>query len=1600
LKKFIYILFLSLIYGLTFSQENNILDQEFNLTEAPATFYDTIVSGLEDLNPSIRAKKVTHFTKLWTVGLIPRQQDTLSSILKSELEKGAKWSGALEKFLDQLYIATIRRSFSTEAIDNILETDKKVFQMADKKDVEHFFKKSASFLETRVIHEVGSFEIKVNDLSNVRFDAIFDNYINDNNENTFELAPEVKPEEAPWAEIENQKEHLVQDDWDKIEQGDFPSEGESESVFDKYLTEENDIPTIDGIFATMKDVDLTFRSKHDSIVIEGVSGSYLYKNNYFIGKGGKFVWQQVGTGAMRLWEAIGIKENGSSIKHTVINTFEDFAIDLDDPYLKFPNSTIDYEYRLKEPVKGEFTYLVRNKGIINYKYPRFTSYTNNAEFLNLPKGQSMKGGFKVIANLLFAETLDGTPSYFSYKDDKHSFKLEGKSFEITDSLIRSDYSKSSIHYKRDSITHKGTYSKFDVPNNSLTLIKNKKTDMRYSPYRDTYHDMEINVDKLHWSFADSTEKISFTNFYAREVREASFRSNDFFREKDYIQLKGIYKFHPLQIMTHYYYSKRKKQFTVGEIADYSGIKESFIRYNLVNLEAKHLLEYNPTNDIIELTKKGRKWALSSKKKVDYDQLEIISLSPIGYAGEMDMESGILKVLYVEDFNISDSLEVQFSLKDSIIEIDQNKNLLFAGEVKTSMEQFSGSSFRFNYDSFLVHMDTVNYIALSTEKADEDKTESDTENPQIDDEISEDRTLHKSSGILYLNAPNNKSSLGYLPQYPYFESLSGAYVFFSGKNVINGSYDKKVYFYIPPFGMDSLSEHGVKEITFEGDFITDNILPDMKEELSLMEDRSLGIKNKIPSGGFPVYTNKGRVTGNFSMDKQGLRVDGIYKYLNTTAKSNDFLLLQDSIVTNGPELTVAKGMLTNSDEKVLFPDLKVHEYRMVMKKQKDEISVSNLKESFRLYDNQAKLNGSVKITKHGVSGKGILETYDTRALSSSFDFDINKFTSRNTKFEVPSEDPTRPAMNSDNVKLTFDLKTKTAEFFPEIIGDATNSFPLLSYETSLYHGTWDILKETITFDKGNVPTEADTIVPFFRSTRKDQDFMTIYAKSGTYYKDSLKLEILGVEKMNISGAIIYPQSEKVIVRENAELDELRNAKIEMDDYHTLYEANLKVSSSSGFDGEASYDYKNNVDQVFPLSFKGFNQKEEILPDSTTTYMLSTNAEISEEDKFFIQKDMQFKGTATIYSKKKNLGFDGYIKPNIKGAVRIENWMRYQTDGNEDMILISLDSLKNEEEELLSNGIFFSGIEDDLYYKMVSPKELPQDRLIFDASGYLNYNSDEGIMRIGAKDRINGKSNKGNLMTYDEKKSIITFDGVYNMANIEDSANVKFMVSGKQDFNTRNTTYEVKALSKLSFNIPDFVYNQIAFKLSDIADIKGIKGEGEKIDGLYRRGIKLIDDSLTIEDISSTGLPLYLTHRIFQEGFLFSDITLKWSSDYNTWHNTGETVIANIGNTEIDAKFTTYLEVINWADGDVINLYIEAGGGSVKNWYYFSYKEQENSLTIVSSEKEINDTFYTKKRKAPKKGQMMYILGTELDKDSYVDKFKTNYLGYTLDQLLGE
>jgi hypothetical protein len=85
----------------------------------------------------------------------------------------------------------------------------------------------------------------------------------------------------------------------------------------------------------------------------------------------------------------------------------------------------------------------------------------------------------------------------------------------------------------------------------------------------------------------------------------------------------------------------------------------------------------------------------------------------------------------------------------------------------------------------------------------------------------------TSGTLFINVPDNKSGRAKVPHYPRLDATAGGVIYFDRSEILDGAYDRSVFFVVPPFRLDSLNDADPGSIHFDGTFVSSGMFPSFK-----------------------------------------------------------------------------------------------------------------------------------------------------------------------------------------------------------------------------------------------------------------------------------------------------------------------------------------------------------------------------------------------------------------------------------------------------------------------------------------------------------------------------------------------------------------------------------------------------------------------------------------------------------------------------------------------------------------------------------------------------------------------------------------------------
>lgn len=1394
-------------------------------------------------------------------------------------------------------------------------------------------------------------------------------------------------EEEENEEFEDEFEELENEEinWDDWGTDDYEEEevDEEESTDDELNEEIIDIGYVEPTFPAKQkaiieftNIDLRFVTVYDTTKLYQTSGYLLLDKNLFVGDGGKFDWT-----------VAGLDEN-------VFCTFKKYSFKINNSEVKAEGVTMNYQSKLENKIDGIFHFKSQKKNVHGKTtFPRFMSYKSDAVITDLGKNIKYQGGFTLNGQNIYSKSVTGNKAKLEvYNDGVKKFRAIAQNFIFRDSLIIGEPVKITIYIKNDSIYHNGLRLKYDRKTDELKVFKNKSA-FKHSPFVDTYHNMEIQVDALFWNLNDTL--VHMSNISAKHQVPAQFVSKEFFRRINYTQVKGLLPFHPIQLF--YYFAAKTQQriFYINDIAEYhrkkgnKRVTESSLRTAAKTLMEQGFVDFNTLSGRITIKPKLIHYVKSSRSKKDYDNILIKSISPDGHNASLNLKNNEIIVRGVDKVNLSDSLSVYFEPKNRLVRIKGDRDFSFDGIIYTANYIFNGKNFSFSYENFNVDMTEIDSIAFQVDDIDT-TTGRNKGSKQLNNK------LVYSSGILYIDKPTNKSSRKRNPEYPYFDAKQGAYVYFDKDEVLDHAYDKSIYFFIPPFDQDSLSSNNSEAVGFKGKFTSGDIFPEFDQKLVVRPDFSFGFEQKTPPEGYKLYAGNGIFHGTITLDKKGLRGIGKIDFLNSTITSNDFIFYPDSVYSDKADVITKEGTNELCADNVTFPEMSLDQCKMNWYPRKDSLYLQNRKEPFQFYNNTATLDGKAIISNAGMYGSGILNTRGSRTFSNNFHFEKTKYEGRESLFEILTENPSKPALRSEKARVNFDLDSGFAYFSPEIEGFASNEFPFLQYKSSIDKGTWDLNKKEISMEKAK---DADISSSYFYSTNKRQDSLNFNAEFAFYDMVSQTLNIGGIPGINVADAYIIPDSNQVVIKENANMEKLDSCVIIIDttyEYHKLFDGHIKIKSRTSFAGDAKYEYINFAKDTLEIKFNYFKLEQGEISKKDTAYHTVSQGSLKMADSFYIAPKILYTGKAKMIADKRILEFDGYIRVDFDSTseVQMDHWIPYVNLEGDAEFKIAFDQPKSKRQRTIHAGMFLRSTNRELYTSFLNVKRSEEkDRNVFEASGYLMEDYETGDFIVSTPEVVKGISKKDNYISYNDSLEIVHFGGNMNLIQFpeEQKPTLKIEASAIGENSIKDTSYKMNALLNIHFDYPKHAQDEIASNITNALEVEGTNPCNEPTPVFMNNLASFIGDEKAKEYEDANALeykPVFDFAKELEKGIVLNNVNLVWSPTYKSWYNRGKIGLSSIDKTDINSYVKAYVEIKHSIRGDVVTLYFQVNENV---WYYFNYKD--NALFTFSSNDEYNEVITSKSQmeKAVAKGAYYFAPATAFEKQRFITQFKSRYLG---------
>jgi len=1490
----------------------------------------------------------------WSSKFTQPQKNKLIKTFRSMNEKGYKIKPQIQSVVTTLLKASSANGLSAQAFDNFVTTLDAAVERQSMSQILKFLQTTDLILDQQAL-----------------FYSSYNSLVVSSGTIDFEFAggeaDELIEEETTEPEVQEEQETEAADDdsfsdWDSEDNEDWdtdwendkePSAEESRALI--LAAEEPQMP-LTGAVIKVSAANLTFLTRNDSVSLKGTSGALMTANNTFVGKGGRFDWGNVGLDP-----------------NEVYCDLNNYNFDVTKPFISASNAQLTYKGKISEPVKGEFEFKSSSGKVRNISYPRFVSYRENVDIKGISDEKlSYKGGLGLRGNRLYsASTMGGTATIEISGERNSKLKVVSRNFQLQDSVILAKRAGVTIYHGKDSIYNAAVRFRYEPRVHQITILKDEGS-YKNLPFSSSYFRSDFTADMIKWNVDADSLDISILS--AKNKVPSKFESQEYYNNQKFESLVALYGFNPLFMAVGHARKINASEFYATDMAKKLNQNPEKIQGAMRGLMKDGFVDYNGQTDLVRIKRKGYHYVLSKQDRKDFDNILIPSVSPSLPNATLRLSSNEIVIRGIEQFFVSELLDVYIRPRKRQIVMLENRDFRFNGMINAGNFQFIGEQFRFSYDSFLIRLPKIDSITFNIDVPGEEAGK--------DVKLGISNQLRETAGVLYVNKPNNKSARKIYPEYPIFKADVGAVVYFDGAEILDGVYDKSIYFTIPAFELDSASSSDPNVIRFKGVFTSGGIFPDFEEELVIMPDNSLGFEHKLPYVGFKTYNGTGTVYNKITMDKQGLRSSGKVDFLTSTLFSDDFVYYTDSVTTDGESAEVKP--LTSPE--VSYPKVSINDYRMLWFPKTDSMFITSKEDPFQMYDNTATLDGTSLITTDGFFADGTLFTRGSESVSKNFQMTEKQIAANDAYFEVKSSDPEKPSLAAQGVTLNFDLETNLADIKPEQEGRSLLDFPFTQIRTSIGEARWDLEKKIISMNK---PEDVEIDQSYFYTTRHEMDSLVFNATGAIYDIDKLEMQVSGVPYMKVADARIIPDSNRVFIRENAEIERFKQARIVLDtinEYHNLYNGNIKVTARHAFDGEAIYQYVNANKDTFEINFSNFLLVRDKNLKENQVFSVATG-EVKEQDNIYIMPSTLYKGDVTLFANRRILQMNGFIKLDLKSMPDNDSWLAHSSDSEVQDLAINVSEAVSETGQALTSGINIDPDTGELYGTFISEKRSTGDHEVFNARGLFSYDSVNTEYKVIDPNKIKGNSYSGNIYSYNDNNTDIRFEGRIDL--LYPKTNIKTLMSANGKGNLKERSIAMNTFQAYEFDLPSRAMESMALNIGDIiARVGAPPASTDRSSLLYKladavgeREAQEYQRRSTSEFISLASISTDLANSL-----VLSNVNMKWSPEYRSWHSVGNLGVANILDSEINGKLEGYLEVRKLEGDEEFHLFLKA---SPTTYYYFGYVE--NRLYTFSSNEEFNAEI-NKNSKVFKAGIGEYAFAsTDMEYMlDFIDRFRKDYM----------
>jgi len=1255
--------------------------------------------------------------------------------------------------------------------------------------------------------------------------------------------------------------------------------------------------------------DLYGRYREDSTQIIGANFKYYPEQDLIEGEGGTVFWSRVLVPEDERYAELGtwnldVKKGGYRAK-AILHAYDFYP----------------------EPIKG--TLEDRMTGMTTKRHPQFTSERNDYLIKDIFPDVHFKGGLGVIGAQFYGNSPDSTLGelVFTYKTDT-VITLKAGRFGFQDSLIASKRVEVVAHLGQDSIYHPYCEMRYDPRAGQLRILR-YKNGLGLTSWIDSYHAMEINVDQLVWN--QGTPMLNLRNLNLGSMQAAVFESKQYFRISRMEEIAGFQPVHPLINLREAAYpwayvdAPMKDLIYALRMAPAEG--EKF----LYEMAIEGFVTFNQDKETISLTDRLFEYLLNWEGKRDYDVIQFVSRVEQGNNAQVSLLNYQMDIAGIGVIAVSDSQQVNLFPKGGLITVNAGMNFNFDGRINAGLFSYWGADYAFIYDQFMIDMPRIDSMRFKVKEFDPAPgSRASLVNVQT--------VLSDLQGRLLIDQQDNKSSKEYYPEYPIFEALNNSFVYYDHPSIHGGIYDRSsFYMAVEPFTIDSLDNATTDGLLFDATFHSADIFPTFFQPLRVMPDYSLGFQtDMLPT---PAYKGSGTYQGALALSNQGLHATGSLDYIQSHIESKDILFFPEE--ASGRALTF--DLEENSTIGSGYPYAKGTDNPFVWHPYDDELQVKTRSTPFYMY-------GSPEVVAEGkllYGGRGLFGTGELRYYAAKHNSDVEGYQFFHRSF-ISNEQDFRVKNSVDDAAWAFQMLSASCEVnfdkglgvFDKLNPYSTIDFPANQYMAYMDHAEWKMDRATVDI-KHNTQGEA-----YMVSTHPLQDSLDFKAGYARFALAPSILEAFEVPEIEVADARIHPDSGYVVIRQNAAMDELKNARIvanRFSELHEFYESIARIRGKYRYSARGLYDYKDEEGSTWPILF------ESIKPD--TSGMTIAVAEIKESDEFYLSPYFGYKGKITLRADEIPMYYFGSIK--LQNDCKNLQSMWYDIAATIDPTDIVIELPANDPTSLTDNtynGIYISKDSLGGHSNFLSKYADRADIEVISANGVLFYDNEEQGYVITTTTKLKDFTTPDPYLVFYNYDCELYGTGPLNILSNTGLVENKIGGATRHDLNEDRVSL-------------DFVWSIDAPLDKDqweaVAQLFGdFSGTSRSDDFNYQEGIHALmgskDGAKFLDELAQYEAEGKFPKEM-RKSIVLSQVEMAYSGKYKSFQGNGEAIIQNIYNVPVFAKVDCLVEIKERSRGGEFTLYLDNG----TDYLFINYKG--NLMSIRSSDDTFNDAILAKDTK---------------------------------------